>query len=256
MVSIPKQKFCEQCKNPSTKIVRGLCKQCYDKDYYQKNRKKFLERAKKFRNSPFGKEYRKKYFFWYFRSKRGKDARKKYLHTEKGKMHKRKHSRKYNSLERTKKIRRIRDRTPRGKEIKRRAENNYRQTLKGKMAQKKYFQSPKGKITKFKAYCERKKNYPIDFSFEDIEFIEQRDNMRCVYCGDEVFEYPLVPNGHPQQKTHDHLIKNGASDSSNMVLACRSCNNSKGGRDVLEWCGWKGIKIPEIVLELLAKKSG
>jgi len=33
------------------------------------------------------------------------------------------------------------------------------------------------------------------------------------------------------------------------------CNRSKSGRDVFYWCKLKGIKVPEIVLKLLAEQS-
>ena len=43
----------------------------------------------------------------------------------------------------------------------------------------------------------------------------------------------------PPPKLHgDHLIprhRGGAESGDNLVWACRSCNSSKGGRDLLEW---------------------
>ena len=48
----------------------------------------------------------------------------------------------------------------------------------------------------------------------------------CSYCGSE---------GNP---SIDHLIPRimgGADESDNLILACRACNSSKRGRDMLEW---------------------
>ena len=48
----------------------------------------------------------------------------------------------------------------------------------------------------------------------------------CCYCGSE------------DNLSVDHLIpriKGGADQSDNLILACRVCNSSKQGRDMLEW---------------------
>lgn len=48
----------------------------------------------------------------------------------------------------------------------------------------------------------------------------------------------------------DHLIPksaNGPDDADNIVWACRSCNSSKGRRDVLRWLDSKG-RTPSIFL--------
>jgi 5-methylcytosine-specific restriction endonuclease McrA len=252
-----KQRFCKWCEKPLEEgIKKVFCSyKCYNKNYYQENKEKLLKSAKEFRNSPFGRKYRKKYFYEYFHSERGKNARKKYLQSPKGKIHKKMQSKRYNNSQRAKEVRKFRDHTLEGKKIKKLADKKYRQTEGGKLSEKKYFQSPKGKITKFRAYCKRKRNYPIDLSIEDAEFIKQRDGMRCVYCGIEIFEYPTVSNGHSHQSTYDHIIKDGVTAPSNIVLACRDCNNSKKDKDVFEWCKEKGFEVPKIVVELLTNNS-
>lgn len=60
----------------------------------------------------------------------------------------------------------------------------------------------------------------------------------CIYCGTE------------EDTTFDHLIplsKGGPDTISNQVPACRSCNSSKGSRDVIEWFGDRDEPIPRIV---------
>jgi hypothetical protein len=51
---------------------------------------------------------------------------------------------------------------------------------------------------------------------------------RCVYCGK-----------HDDGKLHaDHLVpkhRGGLESGDNLVWACRSCNSSKGAKDLLEW---------------------
>ena len=65
-------------------------------------------------------------------------------------------------------------------------------------------------------------------------------NDRCTYCGTT-----------PPPKLHgDHLIprhRGGPESGDNLVWACRSCNSSKGGRDLLEWCAAKN-DFPSVTL--------
>ena len=71
---------------------------------------------------------------------------------------------------------------------------------------------------------------------------EERHKLKlpqlCVYCG---------ASGH---LSLDHLIprlKHGPDTSDNLVPACRSCNSSKGGRDLVVWLRSKG-RLPSILL--------
>lgn len=60
----------------------------------------------------------------------------------------------------------------------------------------------------------------------------------CCYCGDH------------GRLSVDHLLptKRGGPDSGdNLVWACRSCNSSKGARDVLEWLAGRN-QFPPILL--------
>lgn len=59
---------------------------------------------------------------------------------------------------------------------------------------------------------------------------EQELPHQCVFCGT------------PENLSTDHLIpRNRGGDDSpdNLVLACRSCNSSRGDRGVFEWLGLK-----------------
>jgi hypothetical protein len=62
----------------------------------------------------------------------------------------------------------------------------------------------------------------------------------CIYCG-----------ATPPPKLHgDHLIprhRGGPESGDNLVWACRSCNSSKNGRDLLEWYSSKN-DFPSVVL--------
>jgi len=60
----------------------------------------------------------------------------------------------------------------------------------------------------------------------------------CVYCGAE------------SDLSFDHLVptsRGGPDTISNQVPACRSCNSSKGDRDVIAWYGERSTDIPRIV---------
>lgn len=71
----------------------------------------------------------------------------------------------------------------------------------------------------------RKKNADGEFSARDYAALKKYYD-RCVYCGKE------------GKLSVDHvmpLAKGGKHELSNMVLACRSCNSSKGGKTLEEW---------------------
>ena len=56
------------------------------------------------------------------------------------------------------------------------------------------------------------------------------DNLHCWYCGREV--------SNPRELTIDHIFprsKGGTNDTDNIFLVCKSCNSSKGNKDIIEW---------------------
>ena len=59
---------------------------------------------------------------------------------------------------------------------------------------------------------------------------EQELPKECVFCGSG------------QDLTTDHLIphsRGGDDSADNLVLACKSCNTSRGGKGIFEWLGLK-----------------
>ena len=59
---------------------------------------------------------------------------------------------------------------------------------------------------------------------------EQELSQECVFCGSK------------EDLTTDHLIphnRGGDDTADNLVLACRSCNTSRGDRGIFEWIGLK-----------------
>lgn len=56
----------------------------------------------------------------------------------------------------------------------------------------------------------------------------ERDNYVCFYCKADVTEDPTVDHIQPSSKK-------GGIEPTNLITACRSCNSSKGARDVHDW---------------------
>lgn len=77
--------------------------------------------------------------------------------------------------------------------------------------------------------------------------------IRTLYDDEKVkFTYPQACCycGATEKLSIDHLIpriKGGEDYSDNLVWACKSCNSSKGGRDLLEWCQAKN-RFPALLL--------
>ena len=67
----------------------------------------------------------------------------------------------------------------------------------------------------------------------------------CIYCGCE------------ENLTFDHIIplsKGGPDIISNQVLACKSCNSSKGDKDIFYWYGIERKEtVPKLVLSKYLK---
>jgi 5-methylcytosine-specific restriction endonuclease McrA len=67
----------------------------------------------------------------------------------------------------------------------------------------------------------------IEWSGAIREYIREREMPnQCIYCGST------------QNLSYDHLIsrnRNGPDISDNVVMACKSCNSSKGDKGVYEW---------------------
>lgn len=78
----------------------------------------------------------------------------------------------------------------------------------------------------FKAYKEGR------WSIHDLlqfNVAKIKDNNFCWYCGKE------LP---PSELTIDHVFprsKGGKNNMDNIIMACKSCNSSKGNMDLFEW---------------------
>lgn len=84
------------------------------------------------------------------------------------------------------------------------------------------------------------KNNGVSITENDFIKIKARD-INCVYCNSK------------ENLCFDHIIpisKGGRSEYTNYVLACRSCNSSKGNKDVFDWCKIKNRSIPDIIKKL------
>jgi 5-methylcytosine-specific restriction endonuclease McrA len=72
-----------------------------------------------------------------------------------------------------------------------------------------------------------------NFSFSKRYTVLQKSGGKCWYCGVE-----LVPAKHfhfedgARSFTVDHIVNYGGDDISNLVPACRDCNNRKKGKSI------------------------
>lgn len=77
----------------------------------------------------------------------------------------------------------------------------------------------------------RRRNQDRSLSYEEIEFIFNRDQHKCVECEFSDEDHQILFG----QRLHlDHikpLAKGGLTCIENMQLLCRSCNSSKGIKD-------------------------
>lgn len=73
----------------------------------------------------------------------------------------------------------------------------------------------------------RKASLPRNWS-EITQFIFERDNFTCVYCGSQ--DWLQCDHVMP-------LSRGGSSEPENLATACRPCNGSKGARTPEEWGG-------------------
>lgn len=75
-------------------------------------------------------------------------------------------------------------------------------------------------------------------SMYDDERLKMTAPQACYYCGatDDLTIDHLIPR-----------IRGGQDDADNLILACRVCNSSKQGRDMLLWATSKGF-FPSILL--------
>ena len=81
-------------------------------------------------------------------------------------------------------------------------------------------------------------------SLFDDEKYKITNGARCVYCG------------RTENLSVDHLLPRayGGSDSSdNLLCCCRTCNSSKGGKDLMIWYSERGLFPPLLILRRYLK---
>lgn len=78
---------------------------------------------------------------------------------------------------------------------------------------------------KWKQLCEGK----INWSSSVREWLKEKEHPnKCIYCGEE------------KQLTVEHILPHccgGEDITDNVVMVCKSCNSSKGGKRLYEWRG-------------------
>ncbi len=75
-------------------------------------------------------------------------------------------------------------------------------------------------------YIYRRKHAAGGMSFQDSLWLKTLFKGGCAYCRDG------------KGDTLDHILplsKGGTNDKENLVMACRSCNSSKGAKTIGEW---------------------
>lgn len=83
-------------------------------------------------------------------------------------------------------------------------------------------------------------------SLYDDERVKLLSGACCSYCCSS--EHPSLDHIFPR-------IHGGKDAADNLVFACRSCNSSKGKKDVLVWIGSKGVFPPLSILRRYLKLS-
>lgn len=76
---------------------------------------------------------------------------------------------------------------------------------------------------------------------EGAEFLTEKFEGQCAYCGDPA-------------DTWDHIVPvsaGGRTTPGNILPACRSCNSSKGNRDVWDWMEEKGVELSDTLVDRL-----
>lgn len=78
----------------------------------------------------------------------------------------------------------------------------------------------------------------------DDEKIKLQTGGICNYCGNS------------EKLALDHIFPKrfgGKDDAENLIYACRSCNSSKGKKDLMEWMAFRGTFLPLMVIRRYLK---
>jgi len=78
----------------------------------------------------------------------------------------------------------------------------------------------------------------------DDEKIKLQTGQICNYCGSD------------EKLALDHIFAQkmgGQDDAENLIFACRSCNSSKGKKDLLEWMSYRDEFLPLMIIRRYLK---
>ncbi|MBI9038291.1 MAG: HNH endonuclease [Bacteroidales bacterium] len=78
----------------------------------------------------------------------------------------------------------------------------------------------------------------------DDEKIKLQTGQICNYCGST------------EKLALDHIFPQkfgGQDDAENLIYACRSCNSSKGKKDMMEWMDFRGKFLPLMIIRRYLK---
>lgn len=81
-------------------------------------------------------------------------------------------------------------------------------------------------------------------SIFDDEKIKLQTGSICNYCGSN------------ENLALDHIFPQkfgGKDDAENLVFACRTCNSSKGKKDLMEWMEYRGEFLPLMIIRRYLK---
>ena len=196
----------------------------YQRKWRQENKEKWKEIREKSDSREERKEYQRK---WQKESPKAKEIKKRFKekHPNKTKEYS------YNY---------VRNNPEKNKEKMQR----YNKTSKGRLNRIKKVQNRRDKFKKIAGVYY---NVPTK---ELIELVDGRDKV-CVYCGCEFSE----DYKSKQYASYDHLDAFKEHSLDNTVKCCKSCNSSKGDKDVLVWLKEKGIAPQRLILNLLKKQQ-
>lgn len=78
----------------------------------------------------------------------------------------------------------------------------------------------------------------------DDEKIKLQTGQVCNYCGSS------------EKLALDHIFPQkygGKDDAENLIFACRTCNSSKGKKDLMEWMNFRGHFLPLMIIRRYLK---
>ncbi|MBN7810290.1 HNH endonuclease [Algoriphagus sp. H41] len=81
-------------------------------------------------------------------------------------------------------------------------------------------------------------------SIFDDEKIKLQSGQVCNYCGSN------------ERLALDHIFPQkygGLDDAENLIFACKSCNSSKGKKDLMEWMAYRGTFLPLMIIRRYLK---